>query len=136
MTQSDSPRPVRRAPGPRSGDAPALAAAPGPTTTEAEECGLARDIGAHHDARALLEEALRASAAAGQVGPQFDRLLEDLLRLHLNARHVEGAAALLDQYLPLTRGTPATWLLAARVHAGGGALELAHNAIRQALTAP
>jgi tetratricopeptide (TPR) repeat protein len=103
----------------------------------------AREIGWYHEARAALEEVLRsgrrergARRGGDESGEEtFDRALGHLLQLYVDAHHYDGAAAVLEAYLPLARGTVSVHLQAARVYERRGATEAALDAIRRALAA-
>ncbi len=85
---------------------------------QAFEC--ARELGAHHEAREILESLLSqpatATAATGDAESLFDQAVHNLLRLYVDAGYHEAAAATLERYLPRVRRAVNISLLAVRVY--------------------
>jgi tetratricopeptide (TPR) repeat protein len=104
-------------------------------------CNQAREFGWYHEACAMLEMELRKGAGAARhareraAGERFDQALEQLVRLYFDHHHDAAAAATLDRYLPLARGSVMLYLQAARVYQRQGDLERTLVAIRTALSA-
>lgn len=98
---------------------------------------LAREVGWYPEARAALERALATVPATAPAGT-VDRLLEHVVGLCADAQDDDGAAVLLERYLPRARGSVALLLQAARIRQqrgdGTGAREALQRAV--ALEAP
>jgi tetratricopeptide (TPR) repeat protein len=101
-------------------DAARVAAALGTPSAAMQAFECARELGAHHQARDILEALLLQPAAAtpatGDAQSVFEQAVHSLLRLYVDSGYDEAAAATLERYLPRVHHSTNISLLAVRVY--------------------
>ena len=99
-------------------------------------CQRARDLGALHEVRTVLEDVLSSGPPSDtHSNSPTEEALRQLLQLYIEARYDEAAEATLTRYLSHARSSVPLALLAARIYARGGKTEQALAVINQILAA-
>jgi tetratricopeptide (TPR) repeat protein len=117
-----------------------IAAALGTPSAAMQAFECARELGAHHQARDVLESLLSQTAVAAPMASDaqalFDQAVHNLLRLYVDAGHDEAAAVALERYLPRVRRAANISLSAVRIYVRRNEPDKALAVIRDMLADP